>query len=219
MGIPAHGQRRASPRGRGESPTLAGSCHPDRQLGPRRLALPDWQRGGARSSPDASSQVMLGQGLEDRGSTENGATGRGHGVCPLRATRFCHMAIDRRILIADDDREVRLGATELLGRLGLSVLQAGSGDEALEVVRCGDPLHLALLDVHMPGRGGLEIFDLLHRERPELPCILWSGEASQGVADWALRSGASAFLRKPVQPRLLRDEVQRILEVHWGRAG
>ncbi len=89
------------------------------------------------------------------------------------------MAHDRRqILIADDDSEVRLGAAELLDALGL-VLQVGSGDEALDLVRSGRLVHLALLDLNMPGQGGFEVFGVLRDEYPDLPCILWSGDATE----------------------------------------
>lgn len=142
--------------------------------------------------------------------------------------------MDRRILIADDDQDVRRGAAELLVGVGLDVIEACDGEEALVVVRrsfeAGAPLHLALVDVHMPppvevpeaatrDDGGIALFSLLRGQRPELPCILWSGEASEGVANWALREGASAFLRKPVRPLELRDEVRRIIALHWGEAG
>jgi CheY-like chemotaxis protein len=142
--------------------------------------------------------------------------------------------MDHRILIADDDTDVRQGAAELLVGTGLEVVEAGDGEEAMVLVRraieFGEPLHLALVDIHMPppvdadcgmepGDGGLALFSQLRGQAPELPCILWSGEASDGVASWALREGASAFLRKPVKPHLLRDEVRRVLDEFWGRAG
>ena len=66
------------------------------------------------------------------------------------------MSIPRRILIADDDQEVRLGVAELLGSLGLDILQAESGTEALELVRV-ERIDGALLDMHMPGYTGIEV--------------------------------------------------------------
>ncbi len=142
--------------------------------------------------------------------------------------------MDRRILIADDDTCVRQGAAELLVGSGLTVVEAGDGEEAMVMVersfQAGEPLHLILADVHMPPPqqpndlgleprdGGLALFSLLQGQRPELPCILWSGAASEGVASWALDKGARAFLRKPVQPLELRQEVQRVLDEVWGRA-
>jgi CheY-like chemotaxis protein len=128
------------------------------------------------------------------------------------------MAIDRRILIADDDAAVRFGAAELLASLGLEVLEAESGEEALAIVRRAE-LHIALLDMHMPGPSGIEVFTAIRAETPGLPCIFWSGDATDDVARYALRLGASAFLRKPVPAELLRGEVRRVLAHHWGAAG
>lgn len=125
------------------------------------------------------------------------------------------MAHDRRILIADDDSEVRLGAAELLAGLG-EVVQACDGDEALDLVRGGDPTHLALLDLQMPRRGGYEVFGVLRDEHPEVPCILWSGDATEEVAVHLVRAGAEAFLHKPVRPDELRGAVRRILAERWG---
>ena len=125
------------------------------------------------------------------------------------------MSIDHRILIADDDAAVRGGAAELLGPLGYQVLEAGSGTQAIDIVRRSE-LHLALLDMHMPDRSGLEVFELMQDEAPDVPCIFWSGDAADEVERWALRRGADAFLRKPVSPDLLREEVRRVLTAHWG---
>lgn len=125
------------------------------------------------------------------------------------------MTIDHRILIADDDAEIRFGAAELLERMGLEILLAASGDEALSIVR-RQSVHLALLDMHMPGRTGLEVVGVMREETLAVPCILWSGAATEAVEQYALRSGALAFLRKPVAPDLLREEIRRALEMHWG---
>jgi CheY-like chemotaxis protein len=122
------------------------------------------------------------------------------------------MIFDRRILIADDDRDLRACVAELLGELPLrlEILEVENGPEALAVLR-RIPFHLALLDMHMPGQTGLEVLEAMKRETLEVPCIMISGEASEGVRNHALVIGARAVLRKPVEPRLLRDEVSRIL--------
>ncbi|MBL8858858.1 MAG: response regulator [Planctomycetes bacterium] len=124
------------------------------------------------------------------------------------------MQPDRRILIADDDRELRSCVVELLTQLPirLEILQAESGDEALTIIRRAG-LHLALLDMHMPGQTGLEVLEALRRETLTVPCIVISGEASEAVRKQALIEGACAVLRKPLEPRLLRDEVRRVLRI------
>jgi CheY-like chemotaxis protein len=142
----------------------------------------------------------------------------------------------RRVLLADDDLEVRRGVEELLMPLGaklrgqfggLEFLHADSGFEALRIARERlDQLHLMVLDMHMPGCTGLDVLTSLCGEtslRGELalrgpsgalriPCIFYSGEATPGIEQRALEAGAWAFLRKPVQPEQLRGEVLRALQ-------
>jgi len=116
-----------------------------------------------------------------------------------------------RILLADDDLEVRTGVADLLGSLGLDVLLAETGLEALEVVQ-GKEVHAALLDWNMPACSGLEVLPRLRDLISDLPCILYSGNLTAGMEGVALRAGAFAVMRKPVQPALLRSEVQRALD-------
>jgi len=122
------------------------------------------------------------------------------------------MSLDRRILIADDDREIRLGIADLLGPLGLEILQAETGVEALALVRHGG-LHLAVLDHQMPGPTGLEILQAIRAELLGIPAILCSADAAGDVGILARAAGAVAVLTKPVQPALLRREVVRVLEI------
>ncbi len=122
------------------------------------------------------------------------------------------MAHDRRILIADDDSEIRQGMADLLSSLSLDILQAGTGDEALRILR-RESLSLALLDNQMPGCTGLEILQTINSETIHVPCIFCSGDSGDGLAILARAHGALAVLRKPVQPVLLRQEVLRALEL------
>jgi CheY-like chemotaxis protein len=120
------------------------------------------------------------------------------------------MSIPRRLLLADDDAEVRFGVAELLAGLGLEFLHAETGLEAIELART-ELLHAALLDVHMPGCTGFEALPLLRRERADLPCILYSGRWTAELERAVLGAGALALLKKPVEPELLRDVVRRAL--------
>jgi CheY-like chemotaxis protein len=122
------------------------------------------------------------------------------------------MSIDRRILIADDDRELRAGVIDLLRGMSLQIVEAETGVDALRIVRVGS-LHLALLDMHMPGHTGLEILATIKRETLRVPCIFISGDATDGVRQMALAEGACAVLRKPLEPRILRAEVERALRL------
>ncbi len=118
------------------------------------------------------------------------------------------------ILLADDDLEVRLGVADLLAGLGLRVVHAEDGFEAVEIARVASldgTLDGALLDMHMPGCTGIEALPLLHGVRAELPCIVYSGRWTPDLERQVLLAGAVACLKKPVQPDILRREVQRIL--------
>ncbi len=131
------------------------------------------------------------------------------------------MLLPNRALLADDDSEVRQGLAELLSPFGLECLHAESGPEALEIASLRlSSLALMVLDMHMPGCSGLEVLNRLRSRTADLwvPCIFYSGEAAESVQRLALEAGAWAFLRKPVQPDLLRVEVQRALDhVHAPR--
>jgi DNA-binding response OmpR family regulator len=122
-----------------------------------------------------------------------------------------------RILIADDDPEILAGAVELLSMSGREVLTASDGQEALDILQLGD-LHLALLDLHMPRQSGLDIFQHVRERSITIPCLFWSGEATETTAQWLIDEGAAGFLRKPVKPNELRACVTKTLEQHWGLA-
>ena len=116
----------------------------------------------------------------------------------------------RRILVADDDREVRLGVAELLLDLGLEILHAETGTEAVELVR-GTRIHAALLDMHMPGYTGIQAIPLLRNLSAGLPCIVYSGRWSPDLEQEVLAAGAFACLKKPVDPAALRRTVSSAL--------
>jgi CheY-like chemotaxis protein len=119
-----------------------------------------------------------------------------------------------RILIADDDRDFRLGVADLLASLSrrFEIVQAETGLEALGFLR-QHPIDLALLDMHMPGHTGLEVLTFLRIETRVVPCIFISGDATDAVRQQALHEGACSVLKKPLRPELLRAEVRRVLRL------
>ncbi len=114
----------------------------------------------------------------------------------------------RRLLLADDDNEVRLGVADMIGRMGIEVIEADEIESALEVERNGE-VHAAILDMYMPGGTGLDLLPHLWKLHAGLPCIVYSGRWSPSMELDALQLGAHACLKKPVEPRRLRDEVLR----------
>lgn len=116
-----------------------------------------------------------------------------------------HLA--RRILIADDDLELRAGVRDLLGGSGFEIIEASRGDDALRIVRRGR-LDLAVLDYEMPGCTGIDILKAVESEFLNIPCILLSG---LDIESMAVHAGARAVFRKPIEPLALRTEVLRLL--------
>ena len=115
-----------------------------------------------------------------------------------------------KILVADDDQEIRLGVSELLLPLGLEVVEASTGPEALEIARAR-LVDAMVLDCHMPGCSGLDVLISLSDE-VSIPCIFCTGRPSKDLEMAVRNAGVWAFLQKPIRPDVLRSEVLRALE-------
>jgi CheY-like chemotaxis protein len=102
------------------------------------------------------------------------------------------------VLVADDEPDIRTMLALCLERLGLRALPAASGEEAVQLYfRHRAEVGLVLLDVHMPGLGGLGALAVLRDLAPELPVVLVTGSADHPGGQDVRRSGASRVLAKP----------------------
>ncbi|EMI53724.1 response regulator [Rhodopirellula sallentina] len=110
------------------------------------------------------------------------------------------------VLITDDDADYRETLCDALSRRGLSLHQARDGDEALEVIE-REPIHLALLDVHMPRVTGLEVIRVLSERSAPMPYILMSAMMDEEIEREAARMRAYKILHKPIRLKVLRDIV------------
>jgi len=120
-----------------------------------------------------------------------------------------------RILIVDDHSIVRQGLKQIISECpGMVVAgEAASGQEVLELVRKGD-FDVAIVDISMPGRGGLEILRDLKAEKPSMKVMVLSMYSEEQYAIRSLRDGASAYLTKASAPDEL---VQAIRTVAKGK--
>jgi DNA-binding NarL/FixJ family response regulator len=118
-----------------------------------------------------------------------------------------------RILIADDHAIVRQGLRQIIADVpGMRVTgEAASGQEALDLARARD-FDVAIIDISMPGRGGLEVLKDLKSERPSLKLLVLSMHAEEQYAIRCLRDGASAYLTKGSAP----DELVRAIRAVAG---
>lgn len=115
-----------------------------------------------------------------------------------------------KILIVDDDPDMLTVLRWALAAVG-EVLEACEGRAALRLVENEKP-RLILLDVAMPGMGGIEVLRAARLLDPTIIIVMLTGLCDIGVAKEALDCGARAYVTKPFDGNYLRAEVQRLLE-------
>jgi len=116
------------------------------------------------------------------------------------------------VLLVEDDESVRTMVCRVLEQQGYSVLEAATGEEALEIaVERGDEIDLVFTDVVMPGMGGVELVEHVRAMRPELDVIFMSGYA-EGISRRGTLDPTAPFLQKPFTPSTLAQVVRRTLE-------
>ena len=102
-----------------------------------------------------------------------------------------------RVLFVDDEEELVSTVTERLDLRGIDATGAVSGEEALTLIE-QQPFDVVVLDVRMPGLGGLNVIKRIKQSHPELEVILLSGHGAKEDVETGLRLGAFAYLQKPV---------------------
>ena len=104
-----------------------------------------------------------------------------------------------RILVVEDEPEVRDYLGLALKQQGYATDFAEDGEEAIDVLgRQGSDIGLMLLDILMPRKDGLETLREVRRTHPMLPVVMLSGSSSTPHVVEAMRGGAHDFLQKPV---------------------
>ncbi|MFY9341931.1 MAG: response regulator [Planctomycetota bacterium] len=119
-----------------------------------------------------------------------------------------------RVLLVEDDDPLRSCLGEFLASQGWEVGATGLAREALRMVS-QRRFDFSLLDFHLPGMTGLELFQQLGARRP-LPAILMSGLATPEEAAAAQHAGFFAFLRKPLDLARLRHAIELLIQTHFG---
>ena len=126
---------------------------------------------------------------------------------------FALEPLEGLVLMVDDEADIRVTAGAQLRRLGLEVVEAGDGREALsEVERHGAKLRLIVLDLSMPRMDGAEALSRIRERHPDLPVILSSGfDPSQRMPE-LLKQPKTWFLPKPYRLSELRKLVGEVLQ-------
>jgi FixJ family two-component response regulator len=114
------------------------------------------------------------------------------------------------IAVVDDDDQVRKAVVRLLCAAGLPARGYGSGSEFLRSWLTERP-DCVVLDLQMPGLSGLEVLRALDNADAHLPTIIITAHDEPAARDECARRGAAAYLRKPLDDRVLLDAIDKAL--------
>ncbi len=114
------------------------------------------------------------------------------------------------ILVVDDSTTIRTLVSSIVKKSGHTTMMAADGNRCIEIINAHQ-IDLLLLDVHMPGKTGLEVLSFLRDHHLNIPVIMISGSADIEEAVKALKMGAYDFLLKPVNPDKLNVTVKNAL--------
>jgi len=117
-----------------------------------------------------------------------------------------------RILVADDDVDIRELVEFKLSTMGHDIVAVGDGAAAVEACRAQKP-DLAVLDVMMPGVSGLDAIREIRADPAlaDLPVILLTARAQESDVETGFDSGADDYITKPFSPRELASRVEALL--------
>ena len=106
------------------------------------------------------------------------------------------------VLIVDDERSIRVSLRTILSNIGFEIIEAARGEEALSLVRTA-PFDVVLLDINMPGMGGVEVCRQIRQGFARLPIVMLTVQGSEDRKVEALDAGADDYITKPFQLREL----------------
>jgi signal transduction histidine kinase len=116
-----------------------------------------------------------------------------------------------RVLVVDDEQDIRDGSERILTRIGCKVLKASRGDKGLEILE-KEGASIVLLDLKMPGMDGIEVLGRIRELNESILVIVITGYATVETAIEAMKLGAYDFISKPFEPDQLRIVVNRAWE-------
>jgi DNA-binding NtrC family response regulator len=130
---------------------------------------------------------------------------------PERVDRMTTPLASIRLLIVDDDDQLRETLARRFGRQGMTVTVAANGAQVLD--KASDQRwDVALLDLHMPGMTGLELLEKLKEHQPELEGLMLTAHGSIETAILAMKKGAYDYLTKPFHLQELEVHIQKAFE-------
>ena len=122
-----------------------------------------------------------------------------------------------RILVVDDEADVRKSVRLTLTKAGYEVVEAVDGEDAIKTIRSGDnPLMIdtIITDIHMPKVNGMEAVAFFRAQFPSVPVIVLTGQPDLAGAGDLYKQGVVEYLVKPVEPAKLTAAVHKAAKEH-----
>ncbi len=117
---------------------------------------------------------------------------------------------DIRILVVDDEERMRKLLKDFLTRQGYQVLQAGDGEEALQIFFENKDIALVILDVMMPKMDGFQVLKEI-RQYSEVPVIMLTAKSEEQDELQGFKLGVDEYITKPFSPKILVARVENVL--------
>jgi len=120
-----------------------------------------------------------------------------------------------RVVIIDDDPELRRATRLVLTKAGYDSFEAADGEQGIAVIRSGDPpINAIICDLDMPRVNGMEAIAYFHAHCPSVPVIVMTGTGDLNIATELYKQGIVDFLSKPVLPETLVRSVEKAMKLH-----
>ena len=120
------------------------------------------------------------------------------------------MKNDQRILVVDDENDLRMLVAERLGMEGYSVTEAARVKEAVRMLTQSD-YDLMLLDVRLPDGTGLDVLKFMKEAGKSMPVIMLTGTTGLDIAVESVRLGARDYVTKPAKLSYLLQSIRELL--------
>ncbi len=124
-------------------------------------------------------------------------------------------ATNGRVLVVDDEPDIRKVVRMSLQKAGYEVIEAENGEKAIEAINQGENrllLDVVICDIRMPKINGVEAIAYFRANYPRVPLIVLTGFPDTDMATSLLRQGVVDYLVKPVEGEKLREAVGRAME-------
>lgn len=131
---------------------------------------------------------------------------------PWKAETIQGYPMSLKLLLADDENDIREVIEDRLNSWGFNVVTATTGAEALEKIN-SEKFDGVLLDVKMPEMSGIEVLEKVRQRDTELPIIIVTSSTSRDAAIGSLAKGANEFILKPFEWEELKLKIEKVFNV------